>query len=85
MTPTLVTAPARPIVRPKLERTPNTAAVLAIILATYLMIVLDISVIIAALPKIHSSLHFSPTGLSWVQSAYTLTFGGLLLLGRAGR
>ena len=64
---------------------PNTAAVLAIILATYLMIVLDISVIIAALPKIQSSLHFSPTGLSWVQSAYTLTFGGLLLLGaRAG-
>ena len=86
MTPTLVNAPARPIVRPTLERTPpNSAAVLAIILATYLMIVLDISVIIAALPKIHSSLHFSSTGLSWVQSAYTLTFGGLLLLGaRAG-
>jgi EmrB/QacA subfamily drug resistance transporter len=47
--------------------------------------VLDISVIIAALPKIHRALHFSPTGLSWVQNAYTLTFGGLLLLGaRAG-
>jgi EmrB/QacA subfamily drug resistance transporter len=82
---TLVKAPAQPLVRPELERTPNTAAVLAIVLSTYLMIVLDISVIIAALPKIHSSLHFSPTGLSWVQSAYTLTFGGLLLLGaRAG-
>jgi EmrB/QacA subfamily drug resistance transporter len=81
---TLVTRPTRTIVRPPLERT-NSAAVLAIILATYLMIVLDISVIIAALPKIQSSLHFSPTGLSWVQSAYTLTFGGLLLLGaRAG-
>ena len=49
------------------------------------MIVLDISVIIAALPKIHDALHFSSTGLSWVQNAYTLTFGGLLLLGaRAG-
>ena len=58
---------------------------LAIILATYLMIVLDISVIIAALPKIHRALDFSPTSLSWVQSAYTLSFGGLLLLGaRAG-
>ena len=56
-----------------------------IILACYLMIVLDISVIIAALPKIHDALHFSSTGLSWVQNAYTLTFGGLLLLGaRAG-
>jgi EmrB/QacA subfamily drug resistance transporter len=63
----------------------NATAVLAIILATYLMIVLDISVIIAALPKIHRALDFSPTGLSWVQSAYTLSFGGLLLLGaRAG-
>jgi EmrB/QacA subfamily drug resistance transporter len=60
---------------------PNTRAVLGIILATYLMIVLDISVVIAALPKIHQALHFSPTGLSWVQSAYTLSFGGLLLLG----
>jgi EmrB/QacA subfamily drug resistance transporter len=59
--------------------------VLAIILASYLMLVLDISVIITALPKIHRALDFSPTGLSWVQNAYTLTFGGLLLLGaRAG-
>jgi EmrB/QacA subfamily drug resistance transporter len=59
--------------------------VLAIILATYLMIVLDVTVIITGLPDIHRALHFSPTGLSWVQSAYTLTFGGLLLLGaRAG-
>ena len=58
---------------------------LAIILATYLMIVLDVSVVIAALPKIETTLHFSPTTLSWVQNAYTLTFGGLLLLGaRAG-
>ena len=85
MTPTLAQAPAQPLVRPKLAIRPNTTAVLVIILATYLMIVLDISVIIAALPRIHSSLHFSSTGLSWVQSAYTLTFGGLLLLGaRAG-
>jgi EmrB/QacA subfamily drug resistance transporter len=59
--------------------------VLAIILGSYLMVVLDISVIITALPKIHQALHFSSTGLSWVQSAYALTFGGLLLLGaRAG-
>ena len=74
-----------PLVRPPLAKAPNTAAVLGIILATYLMIVLDVSVVIAALPKIQSSLDFSPTSLSWVQSAYTLTFGGLLLLGaRAG-
>ena len=49
------------------------------------MVVLDVSVVITALPKIHQALHFSTAGLSWVQSAYALTFGGLLLLGaRAG-
>src|SRR5260221_8558800 len=59
--------------------------VLGLILATYLMIVLDVSVVITALPKIHEGLHFSVADLSWVQSAYALTFGGLLLLGaRAG-
>jgi EmrB/QacA subfamily drug resistance transporter len=61
------------------------AVVLAIILATYLMIILDATIVITALPDIHRALHFSSTGLSWVQNAYTLTFGGLLLLGaRAG-
>jgi MFS family permease len=60
-------------------------AVLTIILVSYLMMVLDISIVITALPKIHDGLGFSATGLSWVQNAYTLAFGGLLLLGaRAG-
>src|SRR5689334_23583905 len=70
---------------PLSNRVPNSAPLLAIILASYLMIVLDVSIVITALPKIHHSLGFSSTGLSWVQNAYTLTFGGLLLLGaRAG-
>jgi len=65
--------------------TRSRAVVLAVILATYLMIVLDVTVIVTALPRIHRALGFSTTGLSWVQNAYTLTFGGLLLLGaRAG-
>src|SRR5256885_144516 len=60
-------------------------AVLAIILVSYLMIVLDISIVITALPKIRDGLGFSAIGLTWVQNAYTLAFGGLLLLGaRAG-
>src|SRR3954447_12441793 len=63
----------------------NQRMVLGIILATYLMIVLDASVVITALPNIHEGLHFSAAGLSWVQNAYALAFGGLLLLGaRAG-
>jgi EmrB/QacA subfamily drug resistance transporter len=69
--------PAQPQIRP--------AAVLAVILVSYLMIVLDISIVITALPEIHDTLGFSRTGLSWVQNAYLLAFGGLLLLGaRAG-
>ncbi len=63
----------------------NPAFTLAIILGCYLMIILDISVVITALPSIHEDLGLSTANLSWVQNAYTLTFGGLLLLGaRAG-
>jgi EmrB/QacA subfamily drug resistance transporter len=60
---------------------PHPTLVLGVILATYLMIVLDVSVVITALPSMGESLDFSPAALSWVQSAYALTFGGLLLLG----
>lgn len=60
-------------------------SILVIILVSYLMIVLDISIVITALPKIRADLGFSAADLSWVQNAYTLAFGGLLLLGaRAG-
>jgi len=78
--------PAFPtVLKPRPAARPNSALVLAIILGSYLMVVLDVSVVITALPNIHRALHFSSTGLSWVQSAYALTFGGLLLLGaRAG-
>ncbi len=50
-----------------------------------LMLVLDASIVNVALPDIQSSLHFSATGLSWVLTAYSLAFGGFLMLGgRAG-
>jgi MFS family permease len=54
--------------------------VLAIMLTSYLMIVLDISIVITGLPNIRATLDFTPVGLSWVQSAYLLCFGGFLLL-----
>src|SRR5713101_4755983 len=70
---------------PNAHHAPNSTRLLAVILASYLMIVLDISIVISALPRIHHALGFSATGLSWVQNAYTLAFSGLLLLGaRAG-
>ncbi|WP_327145309.1 MFS transporter [Nocardia sp. NBC_01327] len=59
--------------------------VLTALLICQLMIVLDVTVMNVALPRIKSDLHFSATGLAWVIDAYTLVFGGLLLLGgRAG-
>jgi EmrB/QacA subfamily drug resistance transporter len=54
-------------------------------LGAQLMIILDMTVVNIALPHIQSGLHFSVTSLSWVANGYTLTSGGLLLLGgRAG-
>ncbi|MGJ0183952.1 MFS transporter [Corynebacterium glyciniphilum] len=59
--------------------------ILGIVLVSYFMIVLDNSIIFTGLPQIESSMGLSPTALAWVQNAYTLVFGGLLLLGaRAG-
>jgi len=55
--------------------------VLATILTTQLMVVLDMSIVNVALPQMQHALDFSPTGLSWVVNAYSLAFGGLLLLG----
>jgi len=56
-------------------------AIMAIILVSYFMILLDNSIIFTGLPTIGSAMGYSITGLSWVQDAYTLVFGGLLLLG----
>src|SRR5205807_1880298 len=50
-----------------------------------MMLILDVTVMNVALPRIQAGLHFSATNLSWVLNGYTLAFGGLLLLGgRAG-
>ncbi len=58
---------------------------LGVIVTVQLMVVLDATVVNIALPSIQTGLGFSTAGLSWVISAYTLAFGGLLLLGgRAG-
>jgi EmrB/QacA subfamily drug resistance transporter len=56
-------------------------AILAIILVSYFMILLDNSIIFTGVPSIQRELGLSATELSWVQNAYTLVFGGLLLLG----
>lgn len=63
----------------------NGTLILLIILVSYFMIILDVSIVLTGLPQIRDDLGFSAAQLSWVQSAYTLIFGGFLLLGaRAG-
>src|SRR6202142_2147002 len=54
---------------------------LAVIALAQLMIVLDASVVIVALPSAQRALHISVANRQWVLSAYTLAFGSLLLLG----
>ncbi|EAP99181.1 putative transmembrane efflux protein [Janibacter sp. HTCC2649] len=64
------------------ERDVRRAAVgVGIVLIAQLMLVLDATVVNVALPEIQADLGFTPAGLSWVLNAYTLAFGGLLLLG----
>jgi EmrB/QacA subfamily drug resistance transporter len=67
------------------EHKVNTGLALAVIAGAQLMVILDATIVNIALPNIQRGLGFSATSLAWVLNAYTLTFGGLLLLGgRAG-
>lgn len=76
----LAARPTRPATGGEAKR-----LVLTAVLVTQLMLVLDAAIVNIALPDIGSELHMSSTSLSWIVNAYTLAFGGLLLLGaRAG-
>jgi EmrB/QacA subfamily drug resistance transporter len=54
---------------------------LALVCVAFFMTVLDVSIVNVALPSIKTSLNVSENTLQWVLIAYTITFGGLLLLG----
>src|ERR671912_2618049 len=56
---------------------------LGLLCVAQFMVVLDATIVAIALPEIQRDLGFSRAGLQWVISAYTLVFGGFLLL--AGR
>lgn len=63
----------------------NPIAVLSVIIGSYAMIIIDTSIVMTGLPHIRADLAMNAGELSWVQSIYTLFFGGFLLLGaRAG-
>src|SRR5437773_2731333 len=59
----------------------NKWVALALLAAAQFVVVLDASIVNVALPSIGRDLNFSQDNLSWVVNAYTLVFGGFLLLG----
>lgn len=54
---------------------------LALLGTAQFMLILDVTVVAIALPQIGTDLSLSREALTWVVAAYTLTFGGLMLLG----
>ena len=63
----------------------NPWLVLVLICFAQFMVILDATVVNVALPSIQADLGLSEANLQWVVNAYTLVFGGFLLLGgRAG-
>ena len=54
---------------------------LALVCVAFFTTVLDGTIVTVALPSIKTSLNVSDNTLQWVLIAYTITFGGLLLLG----
>ena len=68
-----------------MARATNPWVVLVLICLAQFMVVLDATIVNVALPSIQKDLHLSEGNLQWIVNAYTLVFGGFLLLGgRAG-
>jgi EmrB/QacA subfamily drug resistance transporter len=59
----------------------NPWVVLVLICLAQFMVVLDATIVNVALPSIQKDLHLSERNLQWIVNAYTLVFGGFLLLG----
>jgi EmrB/QacA subfamily drug resistance transporter len=74
---------AATVAAPRTEAASQTNRWLILVIAclAQFMVVLDATIVNVALPSIQRGLHFSPSSLQWVVNAYTLMFGGFLLLG----
>lgn len=59
----------------------NKWVILALLAMAQFMVVLDVTIVNIALPSMARELHFATSSLQWVVTAYTITFGGFLLLG----
>ena len=69
------------VVEPGLEPDPRRWLALGVIATAQLMVVLDATIVNIALPSAQRALHITTANRQWVITAYTLAFGGLLLLG----
>jgi EmrB/QacA subfamily drug resistance transporter len=63
------------------EPHPQRWLALAVIAVTVLLVILDATIVNIALPAVSADLQISAASQQWIVTAYTLTFGGLLLLG----
>jgi EmrB/QacA subfamily drug resistance transporter len=68
-------------ITPTGEPDPRRWRALGILCLVQVMLLLDVTVVNVALPSIQRDLGFSTTSLAWVVNGYTVTFGGLLMLG----
>jgi EmrB/QacA subfamily drug resistance transporter len=68
-------------IAPAMEHTRRRWIALAVIVTAQFMVVLDVAIVNVALPTIKDDLHFSQESLQWVVTAYSILFGGVLLLG----
>jgi len=73
---------ASTVVDAPLDQTDNHRWIaLAVIVVAQFMVVLDVAIVNVALPSIKTDLNFSEQNLQWVITAYSILFGGVLLLG----
>jgi MFS family permease len=70
-------APAPPLVR----MTPRDRLTLVVLALAQAMLVIDVTVVNVALPRMSADLGFDPALAGWAIAAYAVPFGGLLLLG----
>src|SRR5215207_4841760 len=67
--------------QPQESADPRRWKALAVLSLAQLMLILDLTVVNVALPDLGADLDLSRTAFTWAVSAYTLFFGGLMLLG----
>lgn len=73
--------PAAPLESPTAGADPRRWRMLALLGVAQFVLILDVTVVTIALPQMAADLALPREALTWVMTAYTVTFGGLMLLG----